>query len=123
MLRQLPFLKIPCSLYPRGECFSKFLRRFFVTHLEDREDVIIAFSRGFEQVDVLVEFGVSRGGGEVLGRLRGSSFGDANVLRTIGGRQTGARGAAGGGIVAGLSATEAATFSDALGSFGGGELR
>ena len=33
------------------------------------------------------------------------------------------RGAAGGGIVASLSATEAVTFSDALGSFSGGELR
>ena len=119
-MRQLPFLKIPCSLYSGGECFSEFLRRFFITHLEDREDVVIAFSRGFERVDVLIEFGTSRGGGEVLGRLR---FGNANVLRVIGGRRTGVRDAAGGGIVAGLSATEAVTFSNTLGSFGGGELR
>ena len=66
---------------------------------------------------------MSRGSGEVRRRLYGSCFGDTNVLRLIGGRRTGARGAAGGGIVAGFSATEAATFSDALGSFGGGELR
>ena len=66
---------------------------------------------------------MSRGGGEVRGRLHGSCFGDTNVLRTIGGRRTRARSAAGGGIVAGLSAMEAATFSDALGSFSGGELR
>ena len=66
---------------------------------------------------------MSRGGGEVLGRLHGSCFGDVNVLGTIGGRRTGARGVAGDGIVAGLSAMEAATFSDALGSFSGGELR
>ena len=122
-MRWLPFLKIPCSLYSKGECFSEFLRQFFVTHLEDKEDVIITFSRGFERVDVLIEFGVSRGGGEVLGRLGGGCFGNANVLRAIGGRQTGARGAAGDGIVASFSAMEAATFSDALGSFGGGELR
>ena len=122
-MRWLLFLKIPCSLYSGGECFSEFLRWFFVTHLEDREDVVITFSRGFEQVDVLVKFGVSRGGGEVLGRLHGGCFGNVNILRVIGGRQTGVRGAAGGGVVAGLSAMEAATFSDALGSFGGGELR
>ena len=66
---------------------------------------------------------MSRGGGEVLGRLHGGCFGNVNVLRAIGGRQTRARGVAGGGIVASLSAMEAATFSDALGSFGGGELR
>ena len=122
-MRWLPFLKIPCSLYSRGEYFSEFLRWSFVTHLEDREDAVTAFSRGFEQVDILIEFGVSRGGGGVLGRLCGSCFGDVNVLRTIGGRQTGARGVAGGGIVAGLFAMEAVTFSDALGSFGGDELR
>ena len=81
--RWLPFLKILCSLYSRGKCFSEFLRWFFVTHLEDREDVVVAFSRGFKRVDVLVEFGMSRGGGEILGRLH---FGNANVLRAIGGR-------------------------------------
>ena len=86
MSRRLPFLKIPCSLYSGGECFSEFLRRFFITHFEDREDVVVAFSRGFEHVDVLVKFGVNRGGGKVLGRLHGSCFGDMNVLRTIGGR-------------------------------------
>ena len=63
---------------------------------------------------------MSRGGGEILGRLH---FSNVNVLRVIGGRRTGARGAAGGGVVAGLSAMEAATFSDAFGSFSGGELR
>ena len=66
---------------------------------------------------------MSRGSGEVRGRLYGSCFSDVNILRSIGGRQTGARDAAGGGIVAGLSAMEAATFSDALDSFSGGELR
>ena len=66
---------------------------------------------------------MSKGGGEVLGRLHGGCFSNANVLRAIGGRRTGARGAAGGGVVAGLSAMEAVTFLDALGSFGGGELR
>ena len=82
-MRWLPFLKIPCSLYSGGECFSKFLRWFFVTHFEDREDVVVAFSRGFERVDVLIEFGVSRGSGKVHERLYGGCFGDANVLRSI----------------------------------------
>ena len=50
-------------------------------------------------------------------------FSNANVLRVIGGRRTGVRGAAGGGIVAGLSAMEAVTFLNTLGSFSGGELR
>ena len=55
-------------------------------------------------------------------RWRGGSLSIVNVLWAIGGR-TGTRGAACGSIVAGLSATEAVTFSDTFGSFSGDELR
>ena len=55
-------------------------------------------------------------------RWHGGSLGVVNVLWAIGGR-TGTRGAAGGSVVASLSAMEAVTFSDTFGSFSGGELR
>ena len=61
-------------------------------------------------------------GGGVLVRWRRGGLSVANVLWAIGGRAR-ARGAAGGSIVASLSAMEAATFLDTFGSFGGGELR
>ena len=60
---------------------------------------------------------------DVLGGWCGSGFSGANVLRVVSGGRTGARSTASCGIVTSLSASEAATFSDAFGPFGGGEFR
>ena len=61
-------------------------------------------------------------GGGVLVRWHGGGLGVANVLWVIGER-AGARGVAGGSVVASLSTMEAATFSDTFSSFSRGELR
>ena len=45
-----------------------------------------------------------------------------NVLRAVSGGRAGVRSVASCGIVTNLSASEAETFSDAFGSFGGGEF-
>ena len=119
---QLLFLKIPCFLYSWGDYFSQFLRWFFITHLEDGKDIVVTFSRGLEQVDILVEFRISGGGRDVLRRWCGSGFGGVNVLKAVGGGRAGVRSMASCGIVTSLSALEAATFSDAFGSFGGDEF-
>ena len=119
---QLPFLKIPCSLYSWGEYFSQFLRQFFITHFEDGKNVIVAFSRDLEQVNILIKFRMSGRGRVVLGRWCGSGFGGANVLRAVGDGRTGARIVASYGIVTSLSALEAATFSNTFGLFSGDEF-
>ena len=108
-------------MYSWGEYFGQFLRWFFVTHFEDGEDVIIAFVRSLECIDIFIKLGVSGLGGGAFGRWSESSFHDVNVLRAVDGR-IGARGATSCGIVTGLSALEAMTFSDTFGPFGGGEF-
>ena len=109
-------------MYSRGEYFSQFLRQFFITHFEDGKNIIIAFSRGLERVDILIEFRISGRGRDVLGRWYGSGFSGVNVLRVVGGGRTGVRSVASCGVVTSLSPLEAVTFSEAFGPFGGGEF-
>ena len=52
-----------------------------------------------------------------------SSFSGVDVLWASGGGRAGARSTTGCGIMASLSAMEAASFSDAFGTFGGGKFR
>ena len=108
-------------MYTGGDHLREFFRWLLIAHLEGGEDFFVALSRGFERVDVFIEFGArSRG---VPRRWHGGGFGDTDVLGAIGSKGAGASGAASGSVVAGLPATEAATFSDAFSSLGGSELR
>ena len=107
-------------MYTRGDHLREFFRWLLIAHLEGGEDFFVTLSRGFEQVDIFVEFGVRSGG--VPGRWHGGGFGDADVLGAIGSKGAGASGAASGSVVAGLPAMEAATFSDAFSFLGGSEL-
>ena len=66
---------------------------------------------------------MSKGGGGVLGRRGRSGFSGVDVLWVSGGGRVGARSMAGCGVMASLSAMEAASFSDAFGIFGGGKFR
>jgi hypothetical protein len=94
-------------LYSSGRDFGEFLRWFLIAHFEDREDVLVAFTRGFQRVDIFVKFGASGG---VFWWRRGSCLSGTDVLGTVGGGCGGARGrsvATIGGIVAFLPASEA----------------